>query len=96
MSAPSSLVWSTATYATSDLTGSAYTVGDALYLETDTLKLTNKAANGIADIGAAGVIGTVLEAPDLDTAGDRMVLRVTASGAAFQTQLFALLAATEL
>lgn len=63
---------------TSELSGSVWTVGDSVYLTTETMEATNNVANGISDIGTAGVIGEVTEAPDLTETADRMVVQLTA------------------
>jgi len=60
-----------------DRSGGQFTVGDSLYLTTDTLEVTNNVADGLTTLGqAAGVIGTCQEAPDLNVSGDRLVIRL--------------------
>jgi len=58
-----------------DLLNSEYTLGEDLYLRADNLQVTNDTSDGILDLGDfTGVIGTVAEVPDLNVAGDRMVI----------------------
>lgn len=92
---PDSLIWSTDRYVTqtADLTGGVWTVGDNIYVEAASLKATNKVANAATNVG---IVAVVVEAPDPDEAGDRMVLRVTSAVAALQTSLALLWQATEL
>ena len=62
---------------TDDLTNAAWAEDDSVYVTTDKMIATNKSADGITEIGTAGVIGTVLEVPDLDNLPDRMVIKLT-------------------
>jgi len=62
---------------TTELSGSTWTVGDSVYLDSDTLVATNNSSNGLTALGAlSGVIGYVQETPDLNVSGDRMVIRM--------------------
>ena len=66
---------------TAELTGLDYTLGESLYLEVNTMQVTNNVANSITDIG---VIGVLQENPDLSATGNappRMVVRLTAADA---------------
>lgn len=60
-----------------DLDG-AYTLGEDVYLDLATMKVTNDGAVSVADIG---VIGELQEAPTIPIDGlpDRMVIRLTVS-----------------
>jgi hypothetical protein len=89
---------STTQYANTDtdLVGGTYVLGDSLYVRKADLRLSNKAADGVTQIGtAAGIIGLVQEAPSLSSTGSRMVLRLVNSDATLRARLKVLLQATE-
>lgn len=61
-----------------DLVGGDYTLGESLYLTTDTMKVTNNVADALTNLGdSGGVIGTLQEKPDINSSQDRMVIRLS-------------------
>ena len=71
-----SLVWSATRYETDpvNLAGAEWAAGDSVYVDDTTLLLTNNVASAV---GSA--FGSVVEAPDIEEDGDRLVFRVTAT-----------------
>jgi len=81
---------------TDDLTGNAWTKDDSAYLTIDKMRVTNKSGDGITEIGASGVIGKVIEVPDLDNLPSRMVLDITDAGDDLQSAVKRLLQSRDL